>query len=161
MDGRTEYMAINQGPRRQGLDQQYATFLSELRGKSAAEVDRELAGLVDLLREASEAEDAAWFRIGVAITSHNTFLGYEVERIVDDDGEFESERLQPAPKGVQIDLRLTYPADANVDAESLRGALLSAFQQEVGTARNDGPSGGVLDRVKRLFGDAPPRTRPH
>lgn len=119
-----------------------------LRAKQAADLEHELPGLVEAVREHSQASSlTAQFVIGVSFTRDGVCLDYHLRYLPG------SERQEAAPETIKqpVDathayLTFRHPADPNFTPGTLRGALLVTVQEAIERL-------GEPDELARLLSD--------
>ena len=127
----------------------YDDVRAALQAKPAADVARELPGLVDHLTGDDEADH---YVVGVSFTKNDTCLDYAVERVtVDEDGQPHTETVKTPASGSHRYVQFTHPPDPQFDAAALRARLLGAVDRERRELANvEGTGSSLADLWERL-----------
>ncbi len=104
-----------------------------IRSKQAADVEHELPGLVDAVRENSQDKSPiAQFVIGVSFTQDGGCLDYYLRyRPNPERPTATPETLKPPVETTHAYLTFRHPADPNFTAATLRGALLVTIEDTI------------------------------
>lgn len=115
-------------------EEPYRPFVAvreELLSTPADDLARQLPNLVPTVIEVSKREDTDGLLLGVSFTRDHTPLDYELDRIVERADQYHREPVKEAISGDHRYLRFHYPPDPQFTATTLRGALLSAVEEEI------------------------------
>ena len=148
-------MATDDGTDPEGApDDWFAEVAAALREKPAADVARELPGLVDAVAAEESAVDH--YVVGVSFTKRHGCLDYAVDRVLRAEGDEAgdgSEELTvetvkaPASRSHRY-VHFAHPPDPNFDAAALRARVLAAVDRERRNAAEpepDRPGAGFAD----------------
>lgn len=122
-----------------GISDRYETIRSAVRQMEPDDIARQLPHLIDLVRTHSwNDEPTVRFVIGISFSQNQTLLDYRLDRIADfdDSGQPRYETLKPPVQDSHFYLVFAYPSDPQFDATTLRGALLTAIEDEATEMRS-------------------------
>lgn len=121
-----------------GIPDRYETIRSAVRQMEPDDIARQLPHLIDLVRTHSGSdEQTVRFVIGISFSQNETLFDYRIDRIAESDeaGQPRYETLKPPVHDGHLYLVFAYPPDPNFDAATLRGALLTAIEDEATQTR--------------------------
>lgn len=118
------------------LTGQYRNIRGAIQRTSADEIDHQLPNLVETIRDVSQDDDTVRFRVGISFTEMFTPLDYYLHRVVDADPGRTDEVLKDRASDRHMYLEFQYPADPRFDKYALRGAMLSAADRKLQSAKH-------------------------
>lgn len=116
-----------------GIQDRYETIRSAVRQMEPDDITRQLPNLVDLVRTHSRNDEpTVRFIIGISFSQNETLFDYMLDQVREVDGTSQPrfETLKPAVHDNHHYLVFAYPPDPQFDATTLRGALLTAIEDE-------------------------------
>lgn len=121
-----------------GIPDRFETIRSVVRHMDPDDISRQLPHLIDIVRSHSTNDDqTVRFVIGISFSQNETLFDYRLDRIAESDepGQPRYETLKPPVTDGHFYLVFSYPADPNFDAATLRGALLTAIEDQATQTR--------------------------
>lgn len=133
----------------------YASIKAALTSMSAEEIDRHLPNLTDTIAHLSaEHAETVRFEVGVSFTEDPKPLDYSIDHVIvsGKDNVLRTISRKDAISEDHFYLAFSYPRDPQFSPKTLRGALLSAIeQQEIVNDTEPSSSTSIVTRISRLI----------